>query len=143
MFSGKKKFDKKQQCSVLFSDICTVSDEAFGRLTIERCWDTWTKECEQKQIQPNVKNLSIYTTNKTNKRFGGWSSAGMKRYDEIAKLVKSDRTFNHQVESLFKDLMITKHTKQKYHIVLIKSKYCQKLLHRTRNKKSDFLISNQ
>ena len=107
MFSGKKKFDKKKQCSVLFSDICTVSDEAFGRLTIERCWDTWTKECEQKQIQPNVKNLSTYTTNKTNKRFGGWSSVGMKRYDDIAKLVKSDRTFNHQVESKFKNLMFT------------------------------------
>ena len=36
-YSGKKKFDKKKQCSVLFSDICSVSDEVFGRLSIERC----------------------------------------------------------------------------------------------------------
>ena len=55
-----------------------------------------------------MKTLSTYTTNKTNKQFGCWSSAGMKRYNDIANLVKSDRTFNHQVESLFKDLMFTK-----------------------------------
>ena len=59
LFSVKKKFDKKKQCLVLFSDICTVSDEAFGRLTIERCWDTWTNECEYIQIQHNAKALSV------------------------------------------------------------------------------------
>ena len=32
----------------------------------------------------------------------------MKRYDEIAKMVRSDREFNHQVEFLFKDHMMKK-----------------------------------
>ena len=41
---GKKKHDANNQCTTLFSDQCTVSDEAFGKFTIKRCWDTWLKE---------------------------------------------------------------------------------------------------
>ena len=44
--------------------------------------------------------------NKTNKRFGGWSSEGMKRYDKIAEVVKSDREHNQQVEHQYKDFMM-------------------------------------
>ena len=46
--------------------------------------------------------------NKINKRFGGWSSEDMKQYDEIAKVVKSDRELNQQVEDQFKDFMMRK-----------------------------------
>ena len=31
-----------------------------------------------------------YAVKKTKKRFGGWTSDGVKRYDEITNLVKSD-----------------------------------------------------
>ena len=48
-------------------------------------------------MQKKVKHQSILAINKTNKRFGGWSSKGMKRYDEIAEVVKSDRELNQQV----------------------------------------------
>ena len=92
----------------MFSDICTVSDEAFGRLTIERCWDSWLSECQNSNKEQKSKKQSNYTLNKTNQRFGGWSSEGMKRYDEIAKLVKSDRELNQQAELFFKDLMMEK-----------------------------------
>ena len=43
---GKKKYDTNNQCTTLFSGLCTVSDETFGRLSIERCWDIWLKECK-------------------------------------------------------------------------------------------------
>ena len=46
--------------------------------------------------------------NKTNKRFGGLSSEGMKRYDKIAKVAKSNREHNQQVEYQFKDFMMRK-----------------------------------
>ena len=92
----------------MFSDICTVSDEAFGRLTIERCWDSWLSECQNSNKELKTKKQSDYTLNKTNRRFGGWSSEGMKRYDEIAKLVKSDRELNQQAELFFKHLMMEK-----------------------------------
>ena len=49
-------------------------------------------------IEKKLKQQSVHTMNKTNKRFGGWSSEGMKRYDEIAKVIKSDREFILQVE---------------------------------------------
>ena len=39
---------------------------------------------------------------------GGWSSEGMKRYYNIAQVVKSDRELNQQVEHQFKDFMMTK-----------------------------------
>ena len=45
---------------------------------------------------------------KKNKRFGGWTSDGMKRYDEIANLVKSDRNINKKVEIQYKDFMYQK-----------------------------------
>ena len=43
--------DEKKQCIQIFPDICTVLDDAFGRLTIERCWDTWLNECQ------NINNI--------------------------------------------------------------------------------------
>ena len=35
MYAGKTNLTRKQ-CIQIFLDICTVSNEAFGRLTIER-----------------------------------------------------------------------------------------------------------
>ena len=67
-----------------------VSDEAFGRLTIERYWDTWLNESQNMNninstnMQKKVKRQSVFTMSKTNKKFGGRSSEGMKRYDKIA-----------------------------------------------------------
>ena len=109
-----RKIDKKKQCIQIFSDICTVSDEAFGSLTIKRCWDTWLNECQNMNninstnMQKKVKHQSEFTMNKTSKRFGGWSSKDMKQYDEIAAIVKLDRKHNQQVEHQFKDFMMRK-----------------------------------
>ena len=47
ILSKVRKYDTKNQCTILFSDQCTVSDEAFGRFTIERFWDIWLKECKE------------------------------------------------------------------------------------------------
>ena len=52
---GKKKYDTKNQCTTLFSDQCTVSDEAFGRFTIERCWDIWLRKCKVELNKNNDK----------------------------------------------------------------------------------------
>ena len=102
----------------MFSDQCTVSDEAFGKFTIERCWDIWLKECEEElnkndflDNSSDTKKEKIkyqYAVKKTNKRFGGWTSDGMKRYDEIASIVKSDRNMNKNVEIEYKNFMYQK-----------------------------------
>ena len=57
-------------------------------------------------MQKKVKLQSLFTKNKTNKRFGGWSSEGMKQYDEISKVAKSNGELNQQVEYQFKDFMM-------------------------------------
>ena len=44
---GKKKYDTNNHYTTLFSDLYTVSNEAFGKFTIERCWDIWLKECKE------------------------------------------------------------------------------------------------
>ena len=49
-----------------------------------------------------------YAVKKTNKRFGGWTSDGMKRYDEIASVVKKDRNLNQKIENDYKDFMYEK-----------------------------------
>ena len=59
-------------------------------------------------MQKKVKHQSVFTMNKTNMRFSGWSSEGLKRRDKIAKLVKSDSQLNQRVEYQFKDFMIRK-----------------------------------
>lgn len=102
----------------MFSDLCTVSDEAFGKFTIERCWDIWLKECEEElnkndfsDNNSDTKKEKIkyqYAVKKTNKRFGGWTSDGMKRYDEIASIVKKDRNMNKKIENDYKDFMYEK-----------------------------------
>ena len=45
--------------------------------------------------------------NKTNKRFGGWSSGGVKQYDKIVVVFKSDRELNQQKEHQFKNFTMT------------------------------------
>ena len=102
----------------MFSDLCTVSDEAFGKFTIERCWDIWLKECEEELNKNDFSDNSSdtnkekikyqYAVKKTNKRFGGWTSDGMKRYDEIASVVKKDRNLNQKIENDYKDFMYEK-----------------------------------
>ena len=57
----------------------------------------WLNECQNKNninstnVQKKVNHQSEFTMNKTNKRFGGWSSEGMKQYDKITQVDKSDR----------------------------------------------------
>ena len=111
----------------MFSDICTVLDELFGRFTNERCWHIWLNECQNINIinymnmQKKVKHQSVLTMNKTNKRFGGWPSEDMKQYDKIAKPVEFDRELNQQAEHQFKDFLMRKMYCQIYIAILVMS----------------------
>ena len=102
----------------MFHDQCTVIDKEFGKFTIERCWDIWLKECKE---DLNLNDFSDnnsdskkdrikyqYAVKETNKRFGGWTSDGMKRYEEITDLIKSDQNINKKVEIEHKDFMYRK-----------------------------------
>ena len=87
------KFNDKCKKISMFQDCCTTSDEAFGIFTIERCWDTWTKEMVQGKDKIQ-KNDSIYVQRYANKKYAGWNSNGLKRFSVIANEVSIARSTN-------------------------------------------------
>ena len=88
---GHKYFNTELRCKNNFSDSCTVSDEAFGRFTLERCWDSWLSGATNKQRPGKCTIKADHTREKSNKRFGGWEPEGINRFTAIAHLVASDR----------------------------------------------------
>lgn len=90
------------------SDIATPSDEALALLILENNEARWLQEIET-QRDPSLggekKGLpkAKYTNSGKNssnrgftKRFSGWSSAGIERFNELLRLVKEDRSANGQ-----------------------------------------------
>lgn len=84
----------------LLSTYCTVSDEAFGLLTIENNYDRWTNMQESGDMKDVAGNAPPpkYTNPGKGKnvkagarRFQGWSIEGYKRFDELHKAVKASR----------------------------------------------------
>ena len=112
---GKKKHDTKNQRTILFSDLCTVSDKAFGRLALkDAAMFGWKSARKNVQKTIHQKSITIIIRNKIksninllfkNKRFSGWPSDGIKRYDEILNLAKNDQIMNKKVKIEYKDLL--------------------------------------
>lgn len=90
-FVGYQGYNKTKQSQVLFSKACTVSNEAYGRLTIERCWNQWTAFASAKTTDKSSPAVALYTSNKTNKKYTGWTKEGLDRFGELAILVKGER----------------------------------------------------
>ena len=42
--TGYKKYRKIKQCMHVFSDVASISDEAFGNFTLKQCWDSWMSD---------------------------------------------------------------------------------------------------
>jgi len=66
---GKKLYGKimGQQ---LFSDIATISDEAFAYFTIERCWESWESAMSNNEEGKKTTVRPKYSKHKTNKNIG-------------------------------------------------------------------------
>ena len=108
---------KKSRCIKPMSEIATVSDEAFTLLVLENIWDVWTnvpmdewnktKELSRRRSigrieeQTESENGSVAATviraGKFTKdyvvggRYRGWSIAGIKRYNDLLAIVKTNR----------------------------------------------------
>ena len=90
--------EKKKRC---FREVCTISDEAFAIFTIDRCWNYWSKKWN------NDANVSIRSSDyarNTNKKYGGISTQGLIRFNEIAGLVAKARrsAFRQNLEEEFR-----------------------------------------
>jgi hypothetical protein len=81
------------------SKYCTPSTEALVLLIVENSYDNWVdrakdKDKARKDLVPTKYTnggLSKRGGNATSKRGGGWSNDGIKRFNELLKLVNEDR----------------------------------------------------
>ena len=95
---GHKHFNKNMKSKFAFSKVCTVSDEAFGKFTLERCWESWMSEMEQNE-NPNIIAVKAkHTKDKSNRKFGGWNQEGLIRFSKIAELVNIERTMKEKIK---------------------------------------------
>ena len=97
-----KIFYKENRCDRLMSDYISVSDEAFAILIFENNYDTW---CDM--VKRNNTKLSTVIRKYTNggsssgknssstRRYQGWNSEGIKRFNDLFDLVKEDRESPH------------------------------------------------
>jgi hypothetical protein len=72
---------------MLLSQSISVSDEAFALLLLLNDWDKWHAE----QEAPPRKIDALYTSStQGNKKFLGWSDAGIAKYNSLFKQKERD-----------------------------------------------------
>ena len=82
--------------NISFSDVVTISDEAFAIFTIERNWTIWKNELAGVAV---TLRSGDYTTKNTNVKFGGWTRKGMDRFEEICQeVINVRRHFKERAE---------------------------------------------
>ena len=74
--------------NLLFSDVVTISDEAFAIFTIERNWNIWKNEHDGAEVKLRS---GEYTTLNTNVKYGGWTKEGMQRFDTLCENIMKVR----------------------------------------------------
>ena len=104
------RYFEKHKCQKLYRNYVTVSDEAFAILTIENNWDRWiamagteewktspvpTKWTVTRTKADNAKQKATTTGSQnsepTARRFRGWSSEGIQRYNQLFDEIKAER----------------------------------------------------
>lgn len=93
---GKNVY-KKNKCDKLLSQFTSVSNEALAILIFENNVDTWN-DMAQNKITKNSNVYQKYTNGGSSKaavgssrRYHGWSTDGLKRFNELFDIVKTDR----------------------------------------------------
>jgi len=92
------------------SEMATISDEAFALLLMENYWDYWAnlnlQDYKSEVVYDTGSNKKIKRTANWGKytkiaygarRYGGWTSSGLLRFNELFHQVKADRLKNGDV----------------------------------------------
>ena len=108
---GVRKFDRNK-CHIKYSKYVTISDEAFTVLTLENNWVRWCSMAEDddwkdsvvpskwttskekrgaKDTEPGEDNSNVEDDCPQAKRYRGWSSQGIARYNQLFAEVKAER----------------------------------------------------
>lgn len=97
--------------------LTTPSDEAFGLLVLNNCWDYWKWECDNKNatLLYKIENAPKFVFTSRGKErctegYGGWCPKGIALYntlvDELTSSRKTlDKEFNKQPDGTFKTKM--------------------------------------
>jgi hypothetical protein len=102
---GVQAFNRGMRMKASISRIATPSDEALALLLLENSHYRWSEEYEKKARNEEVKDDELPPPKYTNagnkklqkgftKKYGGWSNAGLNRYNELYNLVMADRQAN-------------------------------------------------
>jgi len=92
----------------------TVTDEAFALLVLENNCGVWLHEDAKEYFMKNKKeqnkkekaNNGLYTGQaKGATRFGGWSVAGVQRFNELCEFVRNDRDANETFDIEYYETM--------------------------------------
>ena len=83
----------KEERKAAFKFFVTESDEAFAILVIENCWESVRKNLkaghDDKKASPGKYTSGVVTSNR---RHDGWSTEGIKRYNELREYVAERRS---------------------------------------------------
>ena len=72
---------QEEMCSNPLSDTkITPSDEAFALLCCKNMWDKWNADDSTTMSRHNQ---GKYTSSGTNRKYGGWSEQGLRRFNEL------------------------------------------------------------
>ena len=86
--TGYKKYSEIKQGMHVFSDVASVSDEAFGIFTLKRCWDLWMSVMNNTET-PDIATVKYkHTANRSNIKYQGCDTDGLKEFSNIASLIK-------------------------------------------------------
>jgi hypothetical protein len=114
---GAAKF-RSRVVQQFVSSFVTISDEAFALLVLENCEEKWMDMYEKKETRSDKKNK--YTDGGKSCKSGrsrnlkGWSNRGLNRFNELYRLVKSDRERKDvSFEGSFLELMREKYQGRK------------------------------
>ena len=102
--TGHKKYSVIKQALHVFSDVASVSDEAFGIFTLKRCWDSWMSAMNNIET-PGIATVKYkHTANRSNIKYQGWDADGLKEFSQIASLIKLQRNqqYRHEIEQNYK-----------------------------------------
>jgi hypothetical protein len=102
---GLHKFNRSIKNTHKLRHIATPSDEALALLLLENSEYRWNQEFERKKKGEDVNEdhlpPTMYTSLGQNKqqkgftrKYGGWSQAGIHRFNELVKKVRDDREKN-------------------------------------------------
>lgn len=110
---GRVEFRKHFSMGGKLSDLATPSDEAFGLVYLEGCWNNWSYKAKKDDAASNkdkdtdgagkglVPPPTVYTVGrgKTAKRLGGWNTEGLRALAELQRNFKKERENQALVDS--------------------------------------------